>query len=865
MKTSRVRAGLLILVFLIAVGVIGFELKDRFATEASAEAQIRELDSYWASRRRAAATGLAQFPGAADKVVPALVKTLGDSDLGVRLSAMEALKAYGDKVKPAGSLLREMLEHDSDAKVRELAAALLGAAKDRDAIPILTRALDDPAPAVRLEATWSLGRWGPGGVSSPIIDKLMSALEPDRPVELREASIEALNVLARDQERVARAIADVAAKDPSPQVRYRSVDFMSKPAYGFQIPALIAALDDSDTHVQLTAGTSLASIGLSDDRIVPALCDAALKADDWTREAIGVNFDRLVLESADGKVSDGELGRRYVKAVKELRTVLEMRKAAAREQMINVLCTVILKYQISGKPVLLEPARAAAAAVLARAADEKEEIAVRLHAVNQWGVIQLPGQAPSLRRTATQSSAAPPRDELHPHALWIAALCEALKSPVSAIRSRAGEILFDSFNVPGTDPSFREAWRQAVPTLIEVTKSEDVKVRNGTLAILRMLGPVAVPALPAMRSLARDSQERAVREAALGAIESISCADGLNASDPTLRINSTLFLGGLGWRATPALPALCATLTDTDTKVRLAAVAALQGLGEVSNSAVQPMADALVREADPVVRAAIMGALEAIAPATPAVLSAHRNALRDSDPAVRKAGASFKQVPADDSLVSVLAKALGDANDEVRATVASSLTKVLFESPAVVPCLCKAMRDNTQRPAALEALRDHLAHTSDSAEWSRIRTSPAGLKATLAVAIPALKQALNDEEIRPSIFALLGRIVSFSRMTNDAELRKAFEPAMQIYLRGLDEGAPTIRAEILRRLGTIAICRADSIEALNALLERSDLPEDERESARFAQEALVDQTKSGSRATPDEARNVGRRWTHVED
>ena len=84
MKTSRVRVGISILVILFACGVAGFELNEGLGPDDSSDAQIRKLDSYWASRRKAAATELGRFPGQADKVVPALVKALGDSDTRVR-------------------------------------------------------------------------------------------------------------------------------------------------------------------------------------------------------------------------------------------------------------------------------------------------------------------------------------------------------------------------------------------------------------------------------------------------------------------------------------------------------------------------------------------------------------------------------------------------------------------------------------------------------------------------------------------------------------------------------------------------------------------------------------------------------------
>ena len=79
---------------------------------------------------------------------------------------------------------------------------------------------------------------------------------------------------------------------------------MKNLAFALQVPALIVALEDSSPQVRLTAGANLASIGLSDDRIVPALCRAALKADDATREGIGNNIDLLNVLRPDDKTPD---------------------------------------------------------------------------------------------------------------------------------------------------------------------------------------------------------------------------------------------------------------------------------------------------------------------------------------------------------------------------------------------------------------------------------------------------------------------------------------------------------------------------------------------------------------------------------
>jgi HEAT repeat protein len=833
-----------ILILLVACGVACFELKESNWPDLSSEAQIRKLSSHWASRRRAAAAELAQFPGEAQTVVPALTKALGDSDTQVRLVALESLRNYRERAKLATEALRKLLKEDSDAKVRLQAIALLGVLQDRESVAVMIDAMDNPDPAVRLEAIRALGRFGRSIASDPLVDKLMAVLTGDYPVELRDASLEALDSIAADQERVARAKAEVLAKDPSPELRLKAVGVMKKPTFAFVIPALIAALDDPSPQVRLSAGANLAWIGLNDDRTVPALCRAAIKANDATREGIAMIVDGLILDYSRTHSPDDQVTRRFLTAVKELRSVLETRNAAAREQVVNVLGRLIAYYQKTGKQALLEPARAAALAVLARMEDETEEIPLRLLAMNQWSIV-LPAQQPASSSSGARSAAPVPRDELHPRALWVAPLARALKSPGEAIRSRAVEILMGSLSDPGFDPSFREAWLKAVPTLAEATKSDGGEVRDGVLAILGRLGPEAGEALPILRLLAHDSKDPNVRSTAEAAIKSISSLDHLKAKDPAERIAAAATLGRLGWRAAPGVPALIVAIKDPDVNVRLASANALRSLRQDSQTAVTPLSQALLSESSASVRVAILETLEAIAPGTRPVLDAHKTALRDPEAQVRKAAATFEIVPADESLISALETALGDSSDQVQLAAAGSLSQAMFENALAIPTLVKALGNDTQRKAVLRALDEHLELASDRAVSALRREDISGLRSTLALAIPALRDGLNvkNDEVRIEIYRILGRILGFSRLSRDADFHKAIEPALQPFLDGLDDANPDVRQEVLDRLNSIAIRRSDIVSALLKDLQRSDQSEEDHQralAALAAQEAFAD-------------------------
>ena len=89
---------------------------------------------------------MAEFTNEADKVVPALVKAMGDPDTGARINALESLKPYGDKAKPAAPAAREMLQYDPNGRIRQRAAALLERSRTRMKSPSRDQGAGRPRP-----------------------------------------------------------------------------------------------------------------------------------------------------------------------------------------------------------------------------------------------------------------------------------------------------------------------------------------------------------------------------------------------------------------------------------------------------------------------------------------------------------------------------------------------------------------------------------------------------------------------------------------------------------------------------------------------------------------------------------------------
>ena len=156
----------------------------------------RAVESADPSERAAGLSALAMTGSSAvrDQVVDAL----GDPSVEVRLEALRALAADPGAVG-TGALGAVM--HDADAQVRAHAVDVIAGTEDEDALPLLIRALDDPAEGVRLATRSALGR-----LRSPAaVDLLLEALE--RPAH-RAAAVEALAALGESATgRLVRAFA----------------------------------------------------------------------------------------------------------------------------------------------------------------------------------------------------------------------------------------------------------------------------------------------------------------------------------------------------------------------------------------------------------------------------------------------------------------------------------------------------------------------------------------------------------------------------------------------------------------------------------------------------------------------------------
>jgi len=194
--------------------------------------------------RRAAAEALGQI--ADPQSAPPLLLALEDEHWSVRCSAAAALGRIGS-AKALPALLSRL--DDEDATVRRAALAALGDLRDTRAARPLLRALADPGlQSTAIEALRRLGpavlgeveRFYPaappevrkllvdlaGRIDDPAAGRLLLAALADESASVR---VEAALALGDGERREAlRALMDLKAHDPSPEVRKAAVQALKK-------------------------------------------------------------------------------------------------------------------------------------------------------------------------------------------------------------------------------------------------------------------------------------------------------------------------------------------------------------------------------------------------------------------------------------------------------------------------------------------------------------------------------------------------------------------------------------------------------------------------------------------------------------
>jgi HEAT repeat protein/beta-lactamase regulating signal transducer with metallopeptidase domain len=239
------------------------------ATVAAAAAQSTATDSQAPTRTQSR-----------DTAVPALLSVVKDSNVAVRLAAVEALGNLEDP--RAVDALVQALRTDTDARVREAAAESLGEIDSNRAVPGLIAALgSERVSAVRAKIAWALGEID----DARAVDALSAAVRDTAP-EVRRQAVWAIGEL--------EATGGVPAlisvlRDPDVETRKQAVWALGEIKSADAITGVSAATKDADAEVRKQAVESLGEI--ADKRALPALeaatRDAEVEVRQQAVEAIG--------------------------------------------------------------------------------------------------------------------------------------------------------------------------------------------------------------------------------------------------------------------------------------------------------------------------------------------------------------------------------------------------------------------------------------------------------------------------------------------------------------------------------------------------------------------------------------------------
>ncbi len=219
--------------------------------------------------RTAGTTALSNF-GNEPGVMEMLIGALKDSEQQVRIKAIEALGHIGPDAIDAVEIMIEMIRAEALFPTRAAICEALGKiSSGNDVIELLTEALRDENPPVRIAAARALGSIGPKAIGS-----LTDALTNDS-AGVRAAAAEALGLIG-PAARVARSSLLDAWEDNDLGVAIRATVAMARigPDRENFITTLKLALDEDTHRMRVGAATGLFMLGPIARSAVPNLIDA---------------------------------------------------------------------------------------------------------------------------------------------------------------------------------------------------------------------------------------------------------------------------------------------------------------------------------------------------------------------------------------------------------------------------------------------------------------------------------------------------------------------------------------------------------------------------------------------------------------
>lgn len=365
--------------------------------------------------------------------------------------------------------------------------------------------------------------------------------------------------------------------------------------------------------------------------------------------------------------------------------------------------------------------------------------------------------------------------------------------------------------------------QSAVPALAELVGNHDQDPHSAVAAAsaLRMLGPGASPALPALREAMKSQLDEVVTNAAdvvgmigPGAKDLVPDLQKLlNSDHPLLRAHAAHSLGALGPSAAPAVPDLRKALGDKDVGVRREAIQALGQIGPQAGTAVSDLIG-ILKDKDQSLVLAAAHALARLGPdAIPALVALMKDRQLGRWAIVIVSEAGEAAAPA----VDALRAALSEADDDLAREIILALAKIGPKAKAAAPDLLKIAEDqdnklrtqavfavgNIRLPDAIPVL-EQILRDSGSNKESESRKELGSKR------VPGLKKE-PDAKADPNLpLVAAGALVLIESPTRPEHLQLAL-PQL---IAALNDKSDVIRREAIAALRQIGPRAASAVPAL---------------------------------------------------
>ena len=228
--------------------------------------------------RRAAVHALMQIRPGPKVTLPLLAKALRDEDPTVRLRVLNALANIGDEAVP---LLVAALEDKETEYWACIVVSEIGPEAE-EAVPALVKLLDSPKPEMQREAMIALAKIG--AASAPAVPKLVKAL--DGPQELRPAATYALGMIGQPAKNAAQKKLEANTKSSNKFLAEVSIwalaklDPNDKDLMRRAAATLAKGLIDKDPHVRMASARGIAELRPGPAIMIPALEKVLDQTDD---------------------------------------------------------------------------------------------------------------------------------------------------------------------------------------------------------------------------------------------------------------------------------------------------------------------------------------------------------------------------------------------------------------------------------------------------------------------------------------------------------------------------------------------------------------------------------------------------------